>query len=227
MGEVLQQNGIGLYVPPSQSASGISRLNSGDVRNARKIARKNVRLLADAVRQGYHIVATEPSALLCLKHEYPNLLDDEDAHLVAEHSSEACAYLWDLHQSKQLNLDFSRVDCRIAYHQPCHLRVLDPECCATKLLSLIPGIEVENIDAGCSGMAGTWGLQRKNYRSSLRIGWPVISKMRSARVSIATTECSACKMQIEHGSDRTTLHPLKLVAHAYGRMPKIQSQLSG
>lgn len=227
LGEVLQQNGIGLYVPSSQSASGISRLNSGDVRNARKIARKNVRLLADAVRQGYHIVATEPSALLCLKHEYPNLLDDEDAHLVAEHSSEACAYLWDLHQSKQLNLDFSRVDCRIAYHQPCHLRVLDPECCATKLLSLIPGIEVENIDAGCSGMAGTWGLQRKNYRSSLRIGWPVISKMRSARVSIATTECSACKMQIEHGSDRTTLHPLKLVAHAYGRMPKIQSQLSG
>ena len=182
-------------------------------------------MLADAVRQGYQILATEPSALLCLKHEYPNLLDDEDAHLVAENSFEACEYLWDLHEAGELDRDFSEIECRIAYHQPCHLRVLDPRCCAPKLLSLIPGINIENINAGCSGMAGSWGLQRKNYRNSLRIGWPLISKMRSARVSIATTECSACKMQIEHGSDRKTLHPLKIVAHAYGRMPKVESDL--
>lgn len=225
LGEVLQQNGIGIYVPSSQSTSGIARLTNGEVRSARKIARKNVRLLADAVRQGYSILATEPSALLCLKHEYPNLLDDEDAHLVAEHSFEACEYLWDLHERESLNLDFSKVNCRVAYHQPCHLRVLDPRCCAPRLLSLIPGIEVEKVEAGCTGMAGTWGLKRKNYRSSLRIGWPVISKMRSARVSIATTECSACKMQIEHGSDRKTLHPLKLLAHAYGRMPRVENEL--
>lgn len=225
LGEILQQNGIGLYVPSSQSSSGITRLTTGDVRSARKFARKNVRLLADAVRQGYQILATEPSALLCLKHEYPNLLDDEDAHLVAENSFEACEYLWDLHEAGELDRDFSEIECRIAYHQPCHLRVLDPRCCAPKLLSLIPGINIENINAGCSGMAGSWGLQRKNYRNSLRIGWPLISKMRSARVSIATTECSACKMQIEHGSDRKTLHPLKIVAHAYGRMPKIESDL--
>lgn len=225
LGEILQQNGIGLYVPSSQSSSGITRLTTGDVRSARKFARKNVRLLADAVRQGYQILATEPSALLCLKHEYPNLLDDEDAHLVAENSFEACEYLWDLHEAGELDRDFSEIECRIAYHQPCHLRVLDPRCCAPKLLSLIPGINIENINAGCSGMAGSWGLQRKNYRNSLRIGWPLISKMRSARVSIATTECSACKMQIEHGSDRKTLHPLKIVAHAYGRMPKVESDL--
>jgi len=227
LGEILQQNQIGLYVPTAQASSGITRLNTGDIRSARKFARKNVRLLADAVRQGYQVLATEPSALLCLKHEYPNLLDDEDAHLVAENSFEACEYLWDLHEAGSLDLGFSKVECRIAYHQPCHLRVLDPRCCAPKLLSLIPGIDVENIDAGCSGMAGAWGLQRKNYRNSLRIGWPVISKMRSARVSIATTECSGCKMQIEHGSDRKTLHPLKIVAHAYGRMPKIENELSG
>ena len=85
LAEVLQQNGIGLYVPTSQAASGMARLTSGDIKGARKIARKNVRLLADAVRQGYSVIATEPAAVLCLKHEYPNLLDDEDAHLVAEH----------------------------------------------------------------------------------------------------------------------------------------------
>ncbi len=226
LGEILQQNGIGIYVPMSQLGSGMARISAGDLKGARKIARRNVRLLADAVRQGYTVIATEPAAVLCLKHEYPNLLDDEDAHLVAENSFEACQYLWSLHQGDRLSLDFNPIPIRIAYHQPCHLRVLDPHRVGASLLELIPDLELERIEAGCTGMAGTWGLQRKNYRNSLRIGWPLISAMRSANVSMATTECSACKMQIEHGSGRATLHPLKLIAYAYGRMPKIEKELS-
>ncbi len=233
LAEILQQNRVGLHVPPSQTTSGMARIASGDLKGARKIARRNVRLLADMVRQGYTILATEPAAVLCLKHEYPNLLDDEDAHVVAEHSFEACEFLWHLHENERLDTDFaaaeeltSRLQC-VAYHQPCHLRVLDPKQSGPRLLELIPELSVERIEAGCTGMAGTWGLQKKNYRNSLRIGWPLISAMRSARVSIATTECSACKMQIEHGCDRKTLHPLKLLAYAYGRMPKIEKELIG
>jgi FAD/FMN-containing dehydrogenase/Fe-S oxidoreductase len=230
LAEILQQNSIGLYVPTSQANSGMARISAGDLKGARKIARKNVRLLADAVRQGYTVIATEPAAVLCLRHEYPNLLDDEDAHLVADNTFEACEFLWHLHENNRLALDFSpAIDFAnfsgVAYHQPCHLRVLDPGQSGPRLLELIPGLHVERIEAGCTGMAGTWGLQKKNYRSSLRIGWPLISAMRSARVSIATTECSACKMQIEHGSDRKTLHPLKLLAYAYGRMQKIEKEL--
>ncbi len=226
LAEILQQNSIGLYVPTSQIASGMARITSGDLKGARKIARKNVRLLADAVRQGYTVIATEPAAVLCLKHEYPNLLDDEDAHLVAEHSFEACEFLLHLHENNRLTLDFASIPVSIAYHQPCHLRVLNRQQSGPRLLELIPELSVERIEAGCTGMAGTWGLQKKNYRNSLRIGWPLISAMRSARVSMASTECSACKMQIEHGSDRKTLHPLKLLAYAYGRMPKIEKELA-
>ena len=226
LAEILQQNGIGLYVPSGQSASGMARISAGDLKGARKIARRNVRLLADAVRQGYTVLATEPAAVLCLKHEYPNLLDDEDAHLVAENSHEACGFLWRLHQEARLSLEFNPLPMNLAYHQPCHLRVLDREQSGPRLMDLIPQLEIEQIEAGCTGMAGTWGLQKKNYRNSLRIGWPLISAMRSARVSYATTECSACKMQIEHGSGRSTLHPLKLLAYAYGRMPKVEKELN-
>lgn len=225
LAEVLLHNGIGIYVPASQSSSGMARISAGDLKGGRKIARRNVRLLADAVRQGYTIVATEPAAVLCLKHEYPNLLDDEDAHLVAEHSHEACSFLLDLHLQARLSLEFSPVPKQLAYHQPCHLRVIDREPAGPRLMSLIPSLGVEPIEAGCTGMAGTWGLQKKNYRNSLRVGWPLISAMRSTSASMATTECSACKMQIEHGSGRPTLHPLKLMAYAYGRMPKVEREL--
>jgi Fe-S oxidoreductase len=225
LAEVLQQNSIGLYVPTAQWNSGMARITAGDAKGARRLARRNVRLLAEAVRQGYTVLATEPAAVLCLKYEYPQLLDDEDAHLIARHSYEACEFLWHLHQNDRLNLEFNAVAGSVAYHQPCHLRVLDGQQAGAKVVGLIPQMEVQQIEAGCSGMAGTWGLQRKNYRNSLRIGWPMISALRSASVSMATTECSACKMQIEHGSGCKTLHPLKLLAYAYGRFPKVEQEL--
>jgi Fe-S oxidoreductase len=224
LGEVMQQNEVNLYVPYGQTSSGMARITMGDVIGARKVARRNIRILADAVRGGYTILATEPSAVLCLKHEYPNLLGDEDSLLVAEHTMEAAQYLWHLHEGNRLSLDFSPVDLSVAYHHPCHLRVLDPEPVTTKLLSLVPGLEVQRIEAGCTGMAGTWGLQKKNYRNSLRIGWPLISAMRASTSTMATT-CGACRMQIEHGAAQATIHPIKLLAYAYGRMPKVQKEI--
>jgi FAD/FMN-containing dehydrogenase/Fe-S oxidoreductase len=220
LAEILQHNRIGFYVPNGQGLSGMGRITAGDLKGARRLARRNVRVLAEAVRQGYTVIATEPAAALCLKHEYPNLLDSEDAHLVARHSYEACQYLWSLHQEDRLEIEFERIDQHLIYHHPCHSRVLDRDTVAAKLMGLIPGIEVDIVGKGCSGMAGTWGLQRKNYRNSLRIGWPMISTVRKAARAAPVTECSACKLQMEHGGDYSAVHPLKLLAHAYGRLPR-------
>jgi len=48
-------------------------------------------------------VATEPAAALCLTHEYPSLVDDDDARLVAANSSESCTYLWKMHTMASFN----------------------------------------------------------------------------------------------------------------------------
>lgn len=225
LAEILQQNGIAIYVPTGQHCSAMTRITAGDLRGARRIARRTVRMLSDAVRSGFKIVATEPSAVLCLKHEYPNLLDDEDAYLVARESYEACEFLHTLDREEQLDREFHPINLEFAYHRPCHLRVLDPDLASLQLLRLIPQLRVLPIEGGCSGMAGTWGLQRKNYRNSLRIGWPMISAMRTSGATLASTECSACKMQIEHGTGVSTIHPLKLIAYAYDRMPKVGEEL--
>src|SRR4029078_785369 len=95
---IMQHHGSAVYVHPQQLGSAMARISLGDVERARLIAKKNVTLLADAVRLGYEIVATERSAALSLTNKYPNLLDDEDARLVADHTSEACTYLWRMHE---------------------------------------------------------------------------------------------------------------------------------
>lgn len=225
LSEVLLHNQIGIYIPQRQLGSGIARITSGDLRGARKIAKRNVRLLAEAVSLGYTVVVTEPAAALALKREYVHLLDDDDSRIVAENTFEACQYFMDLHQQGRLAVDFRDVHAEIAYHEPCHVRAIDSSQSAQRLLELIPGLKFETVDKGCTGMAGTWGLQRKNYRNSLRIGWPLITAIRRHPAHAAATQCSACKMQIEHGSGRTTVHPIKLLAHAYGRLPGFEQQL--
>ncbi len=166
--QVMEHNGIAVYVPPSQYSSAMPMIALGALHRARKVAAHNVALLAEAVRQGYHIVATEPSAAMCLTHEYPALIDDDDARLVAENSSEACTYLWRLHQAGRLQLDFRPVNVVLGYHLPCHLKALQVGSPGESLLRLIPGLVVDRIHTGCSGMAGTYGLQREHYRASLR-----------------------------------------------------------
>src|SRR6185503_14237227 len=191
-----------------------------------KLAARNVRYLAEAVRQGYEIVCTEPSAALCLTHEYPNLLDDEDSKLVAEHSHEACSYLWGLHEAGKLELNFQPLNLALGYHMPCHLRALEVGSPGENLLKLVKGVNVRRIEKGCSGMAGTFGLKRENYRASLRAGWGLIRAMRDPALQFGTTECSACKMQMEQGTTKPTIHPMKLLAYAYGVMPEIEPLLT-
>jgi Fe-S oxidoreductase len=189
------------------------------------LARHNIHLLAEAVRQGYQIVATEPSTVLCLTHEYLNLIDDADARAVAENTNEACAYLWQLHQRGKLQLDFKPLPATVGYHQPCHTRALAAGSPSENLLRLVPGLNVQPIQRGCSGMAGLWGLKRENYRTSLRAGWGLISRLRDVDLQAGTTECSACKMQMEQGSTKPTVHPLKLLALSYGLMPDVANLL--
>ena len=118
-------------------------ISQGVLEPARVIAQRNVALLAEAVRQGYKVIATEPSAVLALTHEYPMILDDdEDAVTVAQNTFDACHYLWQLHQSGKLKLDFQPQRISVGYHVPCHLRALGVGAPAENLLRLVPGIRV-------------------------------------------------------------------------------------
>ncbi len=222
---ILEHHQVDVLVHPNQLPSGMTMISMGAVEPAKKLARRNIPLLAEAVRQGYHVITTEPSAALCLTHEYPQLIDDADAQLVADHTTDACAYLWQMHQQGELRLEFQPVNATIGYHQPCHLRALGVGTPGSHLMQLIPGVTVRQLEKGCSGMAGTFGLQCDNYRTSLRVGWPLISAMRDPDLQIGATECTACKMQMEQGTQKPTIHPIKVLALAYRLLPEMNSLL--
>ena len=95
----------------------------------------------------------------------------------------------------------------------------------SRLLALIPRLEVHTIDVSCSGMAGTFGLKAKNFAMSFAAGQPMLEELKRPRHLYGSTECSSCRMQMEQGSHKRTLHPVQYLALAYGLMPEIARTL--
>jgi len=223
---ILRHNQVPVHVPKEQLASGMAMVSAGDLTSAKNAAEQNVRALVELAREGLPIVCTEPSAAVCLKQEYPMLIDHPDVKLVASQVIDAGEYLWQLHQECRLRTDFEPLDYDVGYHTPCHLKALSPERRLHDLLTLIPKLRVHTIKAGCSGMAGAWGLTRENFNMSIRIGWGLISHMRDDGIDFGVTECCSCKLQMEQGTTKPTLHPIKLLALAYGIMPEVRQKLT-
>jgi FAD/FMN-containing dehydrogenase/Fe-S oxidoreductase len=221
---VLQHNGVEVFVPPRQVGCGIAPLARGDLDAAQRAARRNVRALADLARQGYRIVTPEPSAALMLAQDYLDILDDPDTAAVASNSVELTTYLGELHAAGKLRTDFRRLDLTLGHHIPCHLKALRGPTNSPGLLSLVPGLRVHTIDAGCSGMAGTWGLKAENYAPSLAAGAGLFAELNRPRVLLGSTECSSCRLQMQEGTGKRTLHPVQYLAYAYGLMPELEAR---
>jgi FAD/FMN-containing dehydrogenase/Fe-S oxidoreductase len=223
---VLHHNGVEVYVPPGQIGCGMAPLAYGDVETARETVQHNLRLLADLAREGWPILCSEPTAAVMLRQDALDLLDDPDARLVASQAVECTAFLWDLHQEGRLKTDFRRLDLSVGHHVPCHLKALGRPPAGPDLLRLIPGLRVHTIDVNCSGMAGAFGLKSVNYATSLAAGRPMLDELARPRVLFGSTECSTCRMQMEDGAGKRTLHPVQYLALAYGLMPQLARRLT-
>jgi Fe-S oxidoreductase len=227
---VLHHNGVEVYVPPGQRGSGMAPLAYGDVEKARRTVRKNLRILAELAREGYTIVCSEPTAALMLRQDALDLLPlgDErtDAELVARQTVEWTTFVWELLQQGRLRTDFRRLELAVGHHVPCHLKALGGVPRGPALLALIPGLRVRTIDVSCSGMAGTFGLKSANYGTSLAAGRPMLEELGRPGVLFGATECSTCRMQMEDGAGKRTLHPAQYMALAYGLMPELARRLT-
>ena len=223
---ILQHHGYRVYVPRGQTVSGMTALAVGDTQAAREVAEINLRELGEPAREGYPIVCTEPSAALCLSEEYPMILRHTDVDVVAESTIDAGRFLTKLHHEGKLRTDFTELDLRLLYHTPCHVRALGGGQGLYDLLKLIPGVSVEAVDRGCTGMAGTYGLAAEHFEKSLEIGQDLIRELQSADVSAGTTDCSSCRMQMEQAVSFPTIHPIRILALAWDLMPELAKQLN-
>jgi Fe-S oxidoreductase len=222
---VLRHNGVPVYVPARQRGSGAAALAQGDTDAARDRLLHNIARLADAARAGDTIVCSEPTAALFFRLDALGLSNEPEVKLVAERTVELNAYLWSLHEDGRLRTDFQPLDFSVGHHVPCHVKALGQGVAGPDLLSLIPRLAVSKIDVSCSGMAGTFGLNAKNLPTSFAAGKPMLDELARPRHLYGSSECSACRMQMQEGTGKRAAHPVQYLALAYGLMPGVADRL--
>ena len=194
---------------------GRASLSKGLVDQAARQAR---RLAARVAGRG-PIVGVEPSCLLTLRDDYPALLPgDPQARTVAAACTLPEELLLEAIADGRLTLG-PVAGQRILFHGHCHQKAVTGTAATVALLRAIPGAEVAEADAGCCGMAGSFGFEAEHYDLSLRIGelrlFPAV-RAEPADTIIAASGVS-CRQQIAHGTGRRARHPLEIVRSALAR----------
>jgi len=200
----------------SRGCCGRASFSKGLVEQARSMAAALVASLEPHAARGVPIVGCEPSCVLTLRDEYLDLLpDDSRARIVADQVRLVPELLLAAIDDGSLRLDPSSelAGRRIVVHAHCHEKAVTGSRATVELLRRIPGASVEEIDAGCCGMAGSFGFESEHYELSMQIGalrlFPRLAT-EDADVIVAATGVS-CRQQIAHGTTRQAQHPVELL----------------
>lgn len=211
---VLRNNSIEVILPEQRPVP-LPAVVYGNIARAKKDLSYSVKYMAEAVRKGYKIVCSEPSAVMCLRDELRHFVSGEDAGLVSENTFELMSYLLGLYQQGKLRPIEKKSEDSFIYHCPCHLLAAGGCGATIELLKNLAGIAVADLKAGCCGLAGTFGMQQKNYDLSMEISKNLVQALAVSSAKEVLTECSACGMQIEHISGKTARHPIEILAELY------------
>jgi FAD/FMN-containing dehydrogenase/Fe-S oxidoreductase len=199
-------------------------ISNGMLSQAVRHARHNIDRLYPMAATGIPIVTCEPSCILTLKDDYPALLQGEQRRQAEAVSRVSCT-LEELLE-RQIAASSASVSPfrpgprRILVQAHCHQRALVGTAPLLGLLRRIPGAEVVDLDAGCCGMAGSFGYEKEHYEVSRLVGeqrlFPALRQAAADTVIVAPG--FSCRLQIEHFTGHTALHPAELLRGLVGNM---------
>jgi len=213
--EALESLGVAVVVPP-QECCGIAAISYGHLDDVRPAAARNVATFMDLLRRGYTPVYSAPSCGLALVEDYPRLLGTPQSEVLARHVRDVHDVVLEILEADAgTRARLRPVPMRLTYHNPCHLQARGAGASVVRLLKLIPGVEVVPIgEDHCCGIAGTYGMKSCNFERSMRMGAPLFDSIERTGAPVVATGCGTCKMQIEQGTGRPVVHPLRLVRDA-------------
>lgn len=219
--KVYEHNGVRCELTAGAGCCGAPWLHSGRFDEFKRQAARNVAALASSVRAGNDVVVPQPTCGYVLKRDYPEYLETDDARLVAEHTYDASEYLWRLHKGSGTEIDTEfpgDVPETTAYHAPCHLRAQNIGFRSRDLIKLT-GTKM-TVMQNCSGIDGMWGMRSENFELSRKVAAPLVAAVERSGAEVVAGDCHLANSAITEQTGRVPLHPLQLIARAYGLAPE-------
>lgn len=206
--EVLEDAGCRVIVPEASLCCGRPLYEYGFLHLAKRQLRQIMDTLRDQIRGGVPIVALEPSCTAVFRDELRNLFPhDNDAARLSKQVFTLYEYL------QLVNYEPPRLRRRVLVHEHCHQKAILNPTRESELLERM-GVELEVLDSGCCGMAGSFGYEKgERYDVSVgaaeRVLLPAVRK--ASHDTLIMTNGFSCRGQIEQGSDRKALHLAQII----------------
>ncbi len=205
---------------PTQVESGRAWLSKGLLRQAQKIANKNIELLGKIVSADIPLIGIEPSAILTFRDEYPDLAYDQNVDIAKALSKNV--FLIDEFIANEITKgnikkeSFTTKPKLIKLHGHCQQKAIASMAPTQNILSFPENYKVELIPSGCCGMAGSFGYEKEHYDLSMQIGELVL--LPTVRTQLSDTLIAApgtsCRHQIKDGAQKIALHPVEILFEA-------------
>ena len=209
--DVLRAAGVRAGIAPHHCC-GRPQISKGLLGDARALAARNAESLYVHARAGRAVVFCEPSCLSAVREDAPSLLRGEirdKAIAVAE----ASVLFEEFMRPMVNNLRLSRGPAEILLHGHCHQKSMGLVAPARALLAQIPDSTVVDLDAGCCGMAGSFGYSTKHFDVSRAIGerklLPAVRNKKPDSVIVASG--TSCRHQVNDFTGERAVHSAVLL----------------
>jgi Fe-S oxidoreductase len=189
---------------------GRPQISKGLLADARALAERNSEALHPHAAAGRKIIFCEPSCLSAVREDAPSLLRGA-AQQNAKDVAAACVLFEEFVATRTLPL--KQGPSEILLHGHCHQKSMGLLTAAKTLLGRIPGSAVVDLDAGCCGMAGSFGYSHEHFEVSRAIGerklLPAVRARKAGTVVVAAG--TSCRHQVKDFTGEDAVHPAILL----------------
>jgi Fe-S oxidoreductase len=211
---VLEAAGVHVRIPDDCTASGRAAYSVGLLDLAEERTRTNVDVFTRHLDDGWEVVAIEPSDAVVFQDEYRDILPGEETDRIAEHAYGVMEYL-DTHRLIDELSDGGRLTGAgetLTYHGHCHQKATAKDHHAVGVLRRA-GYEVDPLDSGCCGMAGSFGYEAEHYDLSKSIASLLFEKIDRSDGEEVVAPGASCRSQIGDRDERSENppHPIEKV----------------
>jgi glycerol-3-phosphate dehydrogenase subunit C len=221
---VLARNGVETAVVYPRCC-GMPQLEQGNLAAVAASAKQVAASLGSWIDKGYDVIALVPSCALMLKFEWP-LIVPQDAAVakLAKTTFDVSEYIVDIARKEGLADGLSPLHGGVTVQIACHARAQNMGQKGAEMLRLLPQADVAVIER-CSGHGGSWGVLKGNFETALKVGKPVARQALKNAKPLLASECPLAGMHIAQEMEMLadgqsvpprSLHPIELVARAYG-----------
>ncbi|MDZ7708014.1 MAG: FAD-linked oxidase C-terminal domain-containing protein [Trueperaceae bacterium] len=192
---------------------GRPQISKGLLRDAKRAATRNVERLAPYVRAGVPVVGLEPSCVTAFTDDYRDLLPGDDTNAVADHVRMIDVFLAGEWTRGRIDPEqvFQKSDTSLLFHGHCQQKAVMGTAAGRALLGWISD-DVEELDAGCCGMAGSFGYG--HYDVSMKIGERRLFPAVREHDGETAASGFSCRHQIHDGANVRARHLIELLADA-------------